>query len=143
MKKTLSFILLAFFLAVVIYVVYVLSQGRTTFFGKAANSGVFSSANSYVFASPLTARAGGDKVRVTVFALDKLGKGVSKKNVLVFCKSPENCSNEGIVISSVQPQSDTLGRALYDVSSTVAGRAELQASVEGVSIPQTVTVNFR
>ena len=143
MRKWISVIFLGLFLIIVIYVVVNLSTGRTTFFGKAANSGVFNPTNSYIFASPLSVRAGGDKVRVTVFALDGQGKGIPKKSVVVSCKDPAACQAAGITFVEVQPQTDTLGRAIYDLTAQNQGKFELQASVEGVIIPQTVTVIFR
>ena len=142
-KNTIIYVLLLLFLLGVAFVVLSLSTGRTTFFGKASGAGVFNSTNSYVFASPLSVRAGGDKIRVTVFALDDQGRGVSKKNVMVNCKEPANCQSLGVSITEAQSQTDTLGRALFDVSSSVAGKFELQVAVEGSVIPQTVTVNFQ
>lgn len=143
MRKWIGVILLGFFLVIVIYVVVNLSAGRTTFFGKAVNSGIFNPANSYVFASPLSVRSGGDKVRVTVFALDGQGKGTPRKSVAVSCKDPVSCQAAGLTFLDVQPQTDTLGRAIYDLTAQTQGKFELQALVDGVIIPQTVTVIFR
>lgn len=145
MKKSrlIIYALLALFLIIIIYLLLNLSAGRTTFFGKATSSGIFSGANSYVFASPLLARPGGDKIRVTVFALDGQGKGIPNKTVLVNCKEPAVCQSGGVAFDAVQPQSDNLGQAIYDLSSPAVGKFELQASVGGVAIPQTVTVAFQ
>lgn len=142
-KGTLVYLLLGIFLIIVIYLVANLSQGNTTFFGRAAQSGIFSASNSYIFGSPLTARAGGDKVRVTVFVLDDQGKGIPRKNVALNCKEPELCQNAGIAFTDVQSQTDTLGQAIYDLSGRTAGKYELQAKVDGIAIPQTVTVVFQ
>jgi hypothetical protein len=49
----------------------------------------------------------------------------------------------GVSFTEVQPQTDNLGRSLFDISSSTAGKFELQATVEGVAIPQTVTVVFQ
>lgn len=118
-----------------------LSAGRTTFFGKAVNSGVFNATNSYVFASPLTASIGGEKIRVTVFALDDRGRGIAQQNVSVTCRQTADC--QGVSFEGVQAQTDTLGRALYDISSSSGGKFEVQATIEGVALPQSVTVTFR
>lgn len=141
MKNWITTFLLLLFLIVIVYLVANLSAGRTTFFGKAANSGVFNATNSYVFASPLTASIGGEKIRVTVFALDDKGRGIAQQNVSVVCKESAGCT--GVSFEGVQQQTDTLGRALYDVSSSTAGKFEVQASIEGISLPQSVTLTFR
>ena len=141
MKRWITIILLIVFLIIIIYLVANLSAGRTTFFGKAVNSGVFNATNSYVFASPLTAGIGGENLRVTVFVLDDRGRGIAGKTVTVNCKDPSSC--QGVEFKPVQAQTDTLGRALYDISSSAAGKFEIQASAGGISIPQSVTVVFR
>lgn len=144
MKKNLVVLtLLALFLIIIVWIIANLSAGRTTFFGKATTPGIFNSTNSYVFGSPLAARAGGDKIRITVFALDDLGKGVANKNVTVNCKEPAVCSGAGIVFTPVQGQTDKMGQAIYDLLSPVAGKFELEAQVEGIPIPQTVTIAFQ
>lgn len=142
-RSLLLFGLLAFFLIGVVYVVATLSAGRTTFFGKAASSGVFNAGNSYVFVSPVVARVGGDKIRVTIFALDGQGRGVANRNVTVNCKDVNLCQTAQIAIVAVQANTDSLGQALYDVSSPTAGKYELQAAVDGVAVPQTVTIVFQ
>lgn len=141
MRKFITAFLLLLFLIVIIYLVANLSAGRTTFFGKATNSGVFNATNSYIFASPLTAGIGGEKIRVTVFALDDRGRGIANQNVSVVCKESSDCA--GVNFEGVQQQTDTLGRALYDVSSSAAGKFEIQASIEGVALSQSVTLTFR
>lgn len=143
MKSWVTIFLLGLFLIVVIYLVLNFSAGRTTFFGKAATAGIFNATNSYIFASPITARLGGEKIRITVFALDDRGRGIPKKNVFVDCRQPTACQSQGISVTEVQPQTDNLGRSLFDIYSSAAGRFELEALVEGVAIPQTVTVVFQ
>lgn len=142
-KSTVIYVLLAFFLGGVVYVTATLSTGRTTFFGKAAGEGVLNPANSYVFGSPLSAKSGGEKIRITIFALDGQGKGLPQKRVMVSCKDPTVCQNAQVAFSEVQPATDNLGQAIFDLTSVVPGKFELQASVEGGIIPQTVTVTFQ
>lgn len=143
MKRWVTIFVLGVFLIGVAYATTTLSSGRTTFFGKAEQGGVFNSTNSYVFASPLNARTGGDNVRITVFALDDKGKGIPNKSVVIDCKTPANCQGSGVKISGTQTQTDTLGRALYDISSSAVGSFEMQATVDGTPISQTVTVSFQ
>ncbi|MBU2577625.1 hypothetical protein KKA69_02215 [Patescibacteria group bacterium] len=141
MKRSLFFVLVIAFLLVIIYILINLSSGRTTFFGKASGSGVLSPGNSYVFASPVTAKAGMDKIRVTVFALDGQGRGVPNALVSVGCLDTVACG--GVSFTDVQRQTDTLGQAIFDITSSSAGKFEIQAFVSGTSIPQTVMVNFQ
>lgn len=131
------------FLLGVAYVVLILSTGRTTFFGKASGAGVFNPLNSYLFASPLTARVDGDKIRVTVFALDGQGKGVPSKPAGLSCVNQVDCQAGEVTVTSIQPETDTLGQAIFDVSAVNVGKYELQAQVEGLVVPQTVTVSFQ
>jgi hypothetical protein len=142
-KGAFLYIVLGLFLIAVIYIMIVLSKGRTTFFGRASGEGVFDSTNSYVFASPLSARAGGDKIRVTVFALDGQGKGMAAKTVTVDCLDTAACQSAGVTISEVQGLTDTLGQAIYDLSSRVPGKFQIQALVGGIVIPQTVSIAFQ
>lgn len=142
-KSLLIYVLMVVFLLGVAYVVLNLSAGRTSFFGKASGAGVFNALNSYVFASPLTAKIGGEKIRVTVFALDGQGKGVPNKVAAVTCLNQINCQSGGVTVGGVQPQTDVLGQAIFDVSASVIGKYELQAQVEGQIIPQIVTISFQ
>ncbi len=142
-KEFVIYSLLVLFLLGVAYAVLTLSAGRTSFFGKASGPGLLNPTNSYIFASPLTARAGGDKIRLTIFALDGQGKGIPNKGVAVNCKEPSLCSGAGVGFNEVQPQTDTLGQAIFDLSGRDPGKYEIEARVEGVAIPQTVTISFQ
>lgn len=143
-KNTIIYFSLSIFLGVAVYVVVTLSQGRTNFFGKASAPGTFVLENTKVFASPLILKANGsDKLRVTVFVLNSEGRGVSGKSVVINCSDPVICQNANITFVPVQPSTDNLGQATIDVSSSVAGKYELQASVAGLAAPQTVKVVFQ
>ncbi len=142
-KEFFIYSLLVLFLLGVAYIVLTLSAGRTSFFGKASGSGVFNSANSYIFASPLTVKAGAEKIRLTVFALDGQGRGIANKGVVVNCRPAASCTAAGVVFSDIQPQTDTMGQAIFDLSGRDPGKYEVEALVEGVNIPQTVTVTLQ
>lgn len=142
-RSPVLFAVVGLFLILVVWAVINLSAGRTAFFGRASTKGVFNPANSYVFASPLTARVGGDKIRITVFVLDGQGRGIPGSSVLVGCVDEVACQNASLAFEPVQSGSDNLGQAIYDVSSPVRGKYELQARIGGTSIPQTVTVSFQ
>jgi len=142
-SNSVVFIVLGLFLIVVIFLVVSLSAGKTVFFGKAASGGVLSSMDSRLFASPLVIKSGGGKARITVFALDSQSKGILGKNVLVNCREAAVCQNSMVDIFPVQPTTDKIGQAVFDISAGTVGKYEFQAEVDGVLIPQTVTITFQ
>jgi hypothetical protein len=117
---------------------FVFSQ-RTTFFGRAYTPGGetnFSPKNSYLFASPLRASADGqEKIRLTVFLLDSSGRGVAGQTVFLG-------QNENLTVSAVQPTTDELGRAIFDISAQTAGEYLIEARVGNEILPQRVKISF-
>ena len=112
--------------------------GRRVFFETGASQvgfGVPDSGNSYIFASPLKAAVGGEKIRITVFVLDGNGRGVIGKTVTL-------PANPALTISPVQPVTDQTGKAVFDVSASSAGLYALEASFDGETIPQRVQLRF-
>ena len=143
-KNTVIYFSLVLFLGAVVYAVVTLSQGRTSFLGKASSPGAFVLEDCKVFAYPLITKASGsDRIRVTVFVLNGEGRGVPGKSITVNCSDPVICQNANVTFSTVQPITDNFGQAAVDVSSTVAGKYDLQASVTGLAVPQTVKVIFQ
>lgn len=145
MKKSFVFYAtLSFFLIGVIYVLVSLSMGRTVFFGKAQSPGTVSLEACRVFASPVISKAGGnDRIRITVFVIDETGRGIANKKVELYCQNSAVCQSSNLIISPFQPSSDTVGQAIFELSSQTAGTFELVASVNGMAVPQTVTVSFQ
>lgn len=92
--------------------------------------------NSYIFASPVRALAGGDLIRVTFFILDSNGLGVADKSVNL------SSGQTSLIIKQVQPVTDDTGKAFFDISSSTVGTYILESSVEGVVMPQKVKVVF-
>jgi len=137
------YIFMIVFLVISVWVFITLSSGKTTFFGRAAGSGKVDTGNSYVFASPVSARVGGDKIRITVFVLDGQGKGVVNQSVTIACSDQAVCQNGGVAFAPVQPTTDTLGQAIWEISANGVGKYVIQASTGSSSIPQTVTIDFR
>ena len=136
-------------LAIVVLLILLFSLGfgvffigqRTAFWGRAftpgAGVGEVALDNSYLFASPLSAQAGGkEKIRVTVFLLDSQGRGVPGKVVFLG-------QDEKLKIDSVQAVSDNLGRALFDISSASPADYLIEARVDNQVLPQRVKLNFR
>jgi len=132
-------VLLLFLLFSVSAGVFLVSQ-RTTLFGRAFGPkaiGEISLENSYVFASPLMARAGSqEKIRVTVFILDTEGRGAYGKPVFLG-------QDERLEITSVQPVTDNLGRAIFDVAAATPAEYFIEARVDNRVLPQRVKVSFR
>jgi hypothetical protein len=93
-------------------------------------------ANSYIFASPLRAKAGGEKIRITVYILDDRGIGIIGKNVTLGAGSQ-------IIVTPIQPTTDSQGRATFDIASAASpGVFLIQASVDGATLTQKATVSF-
>lgn len=90
--------------------------------------------NSYVFASPVRAKASSDLIRVTVFVLDDQGGGVYDKKVSL------TANNSVLVIKDIQSLTDETGMALFDVSSSEANSYEVNVLIDGVILQQKLKV---
>lgn len=91
--------------------------------------------NSYIFASPVRASAGGDLIRVTVFLLDSEGYGIFDKEVVL--------GNDNLLsISEVQNLTDETGKAVFDIASNKKGTFYVEASVDQIKLPQKVKIVF-
>lgn len=134
--KNLLLTLVVVFLITLLVIALFLTQARTIFLGRASNA-EYNLTNSYVFASPLTAQAVSEKVRVTVFLLDENGKGVVGKPISL-SSTPLNLS-----FIEVQGTTDKMGQAVFDVTSPNPGQYTISAQVEGKSFPQNVTIKFQ
>jgi hypothetical protein len=92
--------------------------------------------NSYVFASPLRAKANGEQIRITVFILDDRGLGMVGKTVSIG-------GGNQLQVSVIQSVTDSQGRATFDISSgSTPGVYIIQASVDKVILLQKATVTF-
>lgn len=134
----LAFLILLLLLLALGAGVFLVSQ-RTTFFGRAytpQTSSQVSLDNSYVFASPLVARADGrERIRLTVFILDNQGRGILGKSVSLG-------RNENLEIITTQSETDNLGRAIFDLSASRVGDYLIEARVDNQPLPQRVRVSF-
>lgn len=111
---------------------------RTTIFlGRAAgSSSSVAYGNSYLFSSPLQAKADGkEQIRVTVYLLDGRGLGVPNQTVSL-------TSSPKVSITSIQTTTDDTGKAVFDLSSNTAVKATITASNNQQTIPQTVKIVF-
>lgn len=103
---------------------------------RATSTGEISTENSYLFASPLRARANAqEKIRLTVFILNGQGLGVQGKAVTV-------SSNPNLKLDLVQATTDQFGKAVFDVASTLVGEYYLQVQVEGQNLSQKAHLTY-
>jgi len=131
-------VLLIIFLFTTGILVYYI-QYRTSVAPKASSFSVDNNApivNSYVFASPVRAKAGGDLIRVTVFALDDEGAGVYDRKISL------SFNNPNVVIKDIQSLTDETGMALFDLSTAVSGSYEASVLIDGNILPQKLKVLF-
>ncbi len=112
---------------------------RTTIFVKKASTGNQSTVvleNSYVFTSPLQAKADGkEKMRLTIFILDGRGIGVVNQNITVKTSSK-------VTILEIQSTTDETGKAVFDLTSETAGQFNVSAVTPIGTVPQQVKVMF-
>lgn len=99
---------------------------------KASAATKVSIKNSFIIGEKIMAKADGvEECVVDVFAVDADGKGVVGKQVQLSGLG----SQTGVT--------DSLGKATFKLSSTVAKQYELMASVNGAALGKTLTVTFR
>lgn len=130
-------ILITFLIISLGFSVYLISQ-NIIFKGQAANtnSHLPVKENSYLFASPIQAKADGqEKIRITVFLLDSNGLGVSQQPVTL--QTPST-----LQVESIQSITDDLGRATFNLSSSLPGKFEISASVPTLILTQKINVLF-
>ena len=92
--------------------------------------------NSYAFASPLQAKAGGELIRITVFILDGQGKGIKDKKVVL-------STNLNLKINEIQSSTDEMGKAIFDISATSTGLYVIEPSVGGAKINQKLNLLYK
>ncbi len=102
---------------------------------KAAPATVISATDSYILGDRILAKADGiDECRINVFALDKSGKGVEGKQVIL----------EGLEdIEAVNQLTDKDGKASFKIRSKTEGQFTVVAIADGKTIPGGVKVTFR
>lgn len=139
LKKIILSLLALFILIVFVLIGVYLVKQRTSIIPRArgpADDIQADLANSYIFVSPLQALSGGEKIRVNIFILDNRGRGLQGKTVIMGSAS-------GPRVDAIQPKSDEIGRAVFDISSAVPGVFIIEASVDGAILPQRVSVTFK
>ena len=133
-KKIVFIILLLLGLTITILMI-----SQSTIFNSRAsntNSHIPVKENSYIFASPIQAKADGhEKIRITVFLLDSQGLGVSQQNITL--QVPPN-----LQIETIQNITDELGKATFNLSSNSPGKFEISASSPSLKLSQKINLLF-
>lgn len=130
-------ILIIFLFTLGLLVYYI--RFRTSITPKASTLNItsfVSISNSYLFASPIRAKASGDLIRITIFLLDDEGNGIFDKKVNL--RALEGQLN----IKEIQSLTDETGKAVFDVASSVIGVFNLEAFTEDLVLPQRVKVIY-
>lgn len=110
----------------------------TIFYGQAAtvNTAPVALENSYLFASPLQAKADSQElVRITVFLLDGRGLGLPGQPVEI--EKPSQ-----LIIKQSQAVTDDAGKATFDIASPTPGTFDIVAKTGGLTLPQKVKITF-
>lgn len=96
----------------------------------------FSVDNSYVFVTPLRAKANNDeKIRITIIVLNNQGLGVSNRKVVVPVTT-------GLIAEATQGLTDQYGKAFFDISSSTKGEFYLDVLVDDTSLKQKAHLSF-
>lgn len=129
--------IIAFLSLALIASVFVVVRTTVTYQRAAtAPSGSVILENSYLFASPLQAKADNkEAIRITVFLLD--GRGLGVANQTVFLNLPP-----GTTITNQQEITDTNGKAIFDLTSSIAQTANITAKTTSAKLPQNVKIIF-
>jgi hypothetical protein len=137
--------LIVFVFIVLLLILFLYLSRNSNFFGRGKtssnstqinNGSVLSPDNSYVFASPIRAKANGEQIRITVYILDDRGIGMSGKAVSIG-------GGNILQVNPVQPITDNQGRATFDIAGAGSpGVYIIQATVNGTTLIQKATVYF-
>jgi len=135
--KNLLFPIIIFVLILIIFSAFFWLYEAKYFVGRASVSQQsFSVDNSYLFITPLRARANnGEKIRLTVFVLNSQGLGVMGKNVLP-------SSDQYLSLEAVQASTDNFGKAIFDISASKIGEYYFEVKVDNTILPQKAHLSF-
>lgn len=136
MKKNL-FLLIIFLFFLIGFTVYLGLYQAKFFIGRASVSQAsFSVDNSYVFVTPLRAKANAqEKIRITVFVLNNQGLGVLGRRIVIG-------NDPNLIIEGIQPISDSQGKAVFDVASKKPGEYYLEIKIDNQILPQKANLSF-
>lgn len=137
MRRNIIFLSIALLILAALSIFFWFFQVKN-FIGRAdISSASFSIDNSYLFVSPLRAKAKSEEqIRITIFLLDGRGLGVLGKTVSLISTNP------ALVIKSTQATTDSLGKAFFDVSSSAVGDYYLEVRLGDRSLLQKAHLSF-
>jgi hypothetical protein len=135
-KSTKYLIIIILLVLALIASVFIVIRTTTTYQRAATSTTSIVLENSYLFASPLQAKADNkEKIRITVFLLDGRGLGVANQTVTLNLK-------KNITIQNQQEITDQNGKAIFDLSSSSAQTTNITANIENSRLPQSVKIVF-
>ena len=119
-----------------IVALFLVVRTTTTYQRAASTSSTITLENSYLFASPIQAKADGkEMIRLTVFLLDGRGLGVANQTVDLDLPAT-------VTIQNQQEISDQNGKAIFDISSNIAQSVNVAAKVGSSKLPQKIKITF-
>lgn len=135
MDKKLSALLIFFVLIFSLFISYIIFREPIATFTRAKEELIPSSESSLIFAWPLTAKTGLDKININVFVRNANNLPLSNKNVTLK-------TNLGFIERNSQT-TDKSGKASFILTSQSPGIAEITATVDNqVQLKQTVSIKF-
>ena len=136
MKKTIIYLSILFTVLILFSILFWFYEVKN-FTGRASVSDQsFSQENSYVFVSPLKAKANNqEKIRTTVFLLNNQGLGVANTAVLF-------TENSKLNVFAEQGTTDSFGKAVFDISSSTPGEFYLEFMVNNKPLIQKAHLSF-
>ena len=126
-----------FFLVLIAFALFFFFY-ETRYFGSRASMTIVdvSAENSYVFMNPFSAPANGkDKIRVTIMVLNGSGLGVLGKKPII-------AVDPRLVVDRVQDTTDSLGKAIFEFSTTTAGEYYLEVKIDETTLLQKAKLSF-
>jgi len=136
MKRNLLFLAIILLIFVIFSGFFWLYEAKFMVGRASVSQASFSVDNSYVFLTPLRAKANSqERIRLTVFVLNNQGLGVLGKAVILG-KDPS------ISVEGIQARTDNYGKATYDVSSSKPGEYFLEVKIEDTLLPQKAHLSF-
>lgn len=136
MKKNIIILVLIVLIFALISGFFWLYEAKYLVGRASVSSASFSVSNSYLFVTPLRAKANGiEKIRLTVFLLNDQGLGVMGKKVIV---SPDS----RLKIDELQPITDQNGKAFFDIASNYPGEYFLEIKVDNRFLSQQARLSF-
>jgi len=136
MKKNLFFISIFLVVLLLFSGFFWLYEAKFLVGRASVTSASFSIENSYIFLTPLRAKADNkEKIRLTVFVLNNQGLGVLGKSVIIG-------QDPNLKIEGIQIQTDSYGKAIFDIAASKPGDYFLEVKVDGQILPQKAHLSF-